>query len=122
MAGLWKAWKTKSGFSTLPPAPWESRKKLHIPTASTADPYSPCKSRTARRTGNPGKVEIQERDSRFPTVAKPPAAQGEKFKNQYERGVLPLYEAPHFQDHLVLESKVVFRIILQLENAAPPRL
>ena len=32
MAGPWKAWKTKSGFSTLPPAPWESRKKLEIPT------------------------------------------------------------------------------------------
>jgi hypothetical protein len=90
----------------------------HIPTASTADSYSPCKRGTARRTGDPGKLEIQERDSHFPTVAKPPAAQGKKFKNQYERRVLPLYEAPHFQDHLVLESKVVFRIILRLENAA----
>jgi hypothetical protein len=32
MAGPWKAWKTKGGFSTLPPAPWESRKKREIPT------------------------------------------------------------------------------------------
>src|SRR5450755_4751524 len=32
MAGPWKAWKTKGRFSTLPPAPWESRKNREIPT------------------------------------------------------------------------------------------
>jgi len=32
MAGPWKAWKTKGGFSTLPRAPWESRKNREIPT------------------------------------------------------------------------------------------
>src|SRR5450631_3903805 len=32
MAGPWKAWKTKGGFSTLPSAPWESRKNREIPT------------------------------------------------------------------------------------------
>src|SRR5450631_4504947 len=32
MAGPWKAWKTKGGFSILPSAPWESRKNREIPT------------------------------------------------------------------------------------------
>jgi hypothetical protein len=29
----WKAWKTKTRFSTLPPAPWKSLRDSHIPTA-----------------------------------------------------------------------------------------
>src|SRR5665213_509999 len=32
MAELWKAWKTKPWFPTLPPDPWESRKTCEIPT------------------------------------------------------------------------------------------
>jgi hypothetical protein len=29
----WKAWKTKTRFSTLPTAPWKSLRDSHIPTA-----------------------------------------------------------------------------------------
>jgi len=32
MPGRWKAWKTKGRFSTLPTAPWKSRKPGEIPT------------------------------------------------------------------------------------------
>ena len=28
----WKAWKTKTRFSTLPTAPWKSLRDSHIPT------------------------------------------------------------------------------------------
>ena len=31
----WKAWKTKTRFSTLPTAPWKSLCDSHIPTAPT---------------------------------------------------------------------------------------
>ena len=31
----WKAWKTKTRFSTLPTAPWKSLRDSHIPTAPT---------------------------------------------------------------------------------------
>ena len=32
MAGRWKAWKAKGRISTLPTAPWKSRKTGEIPT------------------------------------------------------------------------------------------
>ena len=32
MPGPWKAWKSRSGFSPLPTAPWESRQRREIPT------------------------------------------------------------------------------------------
>ncbi|HLI84283.1 MAG TPA: hypothetical protein VKV17_10220, partial [Bryobacteraceae bacterium] len=40
-----------------------------------------------------------------------------------ERSDSPASGGAHFQDHLVLESKLDFRIILRLENAAasPPK-
>ena len=35
----WKAWKTKTRFSTLPTAPWKSLRDSHIPTAPTTSPF-----------------------------------------------------------------------------------
>jgi hypothetical protein len=35
----WKAWKTKTRFSTLPTAPWKSLRDSHIPTAPTTNPF-----------------------------------------------------------------------------------
>ena len=32
MTSPWKAWKTKDGFPTLSPVPWESRRNREIPT------------------------------------------------------------------------------------------
>ena len=44
----WKAWKTKTRFSTLPTAPWKSLRDSHIPTAPTTSPFILCsKTQTA---------------------------------------------------------------------------
>jgi hypothetical protein len=88
MTGPWKAWKTGSRFSTLPTAPWKSRQQREIPT--------------------------------FPQPGDERCWRCQKNKNQDKKGSRPLrgLRSSHFQDHLVLETKPRFRIILGLENAA----
>jgi hypothetical protein len=45
----WKAWKTKTRFSTLPTAPWKSLRDSHIPTAPTTSLFIlSSKTQTAR--------------------------------------------------------------------------
>jgi hypothetical protein len=58
MAGLWKAWKTKSRFPTLPTSPLEiSPEAGEIPTFPQL-----------RRRGAEGKVENQKQVFHFPTA------------------------------------------------------
>src|SRR5579875_3902440 len=120
MTGLWKAWKAQSRLPPLSTSPLGiSPKGGEIPTA-------PAKWS--------GKVENQNQVSHFPLplrdhncglvfsnpgsfrLPEPPLGGG-------ERSDSPASGGAHFQDHLVLESKLDFRIILRLENAAasPPK-
>ncbi len=46
----WKAWKTKTRFSTLPTAPWKSLRDSHSPTAPTTSPFILC-SKTQAAAG-----------------------------------------------------------------------
>jgi hypothetical protein len=88
MTERWKAWKTKSRFSTLPSAPWKSRKGGEIPTFPQVLLPSPPSNKTGEggRTVGYGKVEIQRQDSHFPQPRKLPAAQGRRSsKNDSER-------------------------------------
>src|SRR5713101_1733803 len=50
MAGLWKAWKTKSRFSPLSTAPWESRQKqARFPHSHSSGDYAVEKWKTKSR-------------------------------------------------------------------------
>ena len=60
MAERWKAWKTKIRFSTLPTAPWKSRKGGEIPTFPQFRRFVPRAKKTGDRkkcglwkSGNP---------------------------------------------------------------------
>src|SRR6202049_157848 len=60
MAERWKAWKTKIRFSTLPTAPWKSRKGGEIPTFPQLRRFVPRAKKTGDRkkcgpwkSGNP---------------------------------------------------------------------
>src|ERR1019366_7140867 len=55
MPGPWKAWKSKSSFSPLSTAPWESRQRREIPTFPQPG------------IAPDGKVENQNQVSHFPT-------------------------------------------------------
>jgi hypothetical protein len=107
MTRWWKAWKSKSSFSTLPTAAWKSRKGGEISTFP-----------------QPGfaAMEKWKTKSRFPTFPRPLRnddysllSENPKTKKGSRRlsGLLTLT----FQDHSVLETDADFRIILRLENA-----
>src|SRR5579872_7626015 len=109
MPGRWKAWKTKSRFSTLPTAPWKSRPRREIPTFPQL------------RQGARGKVENQNQVSHLPTrtsrlllrvvyLKKPKKGefspqQRSTAKRAAISGSSTIGNRPDFQAHLVLETK-----------------
>ena len=68
MPGLWKAWKTKNRFPTLPTSPLEilaqRRRDFHIPTAPATRAVE--------------KMENQKQVSHFPTATIPPFLEPKK--------------------------------------------
>src|SRR5713101_3435877 len=70
MTGPWKEGKSKSSFSPLSPAPWESRKQREIPTFPQPG-FAPD-----------GKVENQNQVSHFPTRGSRRRAPFLSFKTQ----------------------------------------
>jgi hypothetical protein len=120
MPGRWKAWKTKSRFSTLPTVPWKSRQK------QARFPHFHSSGDEAD-----GKVENQKQVFHFPTafffslkeekqepggLRAPPGLrrkqtrlyQNERSKFHPSTGV----HVVHFQVHRPLETKPHFRLIL----------
>jgi hypothetical protein len=104
--GRWKAWKTKSRFSTLPTAPWKSRKPGEIPTFPQL-----------RRSAH-GKVENQNQVSHFSTRAsrirlRSCFSQNQRRKKKGGFRVAALVKTvSDFQAHRPLETDVDFRLIL----------
>src|SRR5277367_4597394 len=87
-----KAWKTNGRFSTLPSAPWKSRRRREIPTFPqprllllSRRNQTPNRQKNWRpwTGGNPG--------SGFPLFQgrKPPAAQGGNRQNNLKKGGIP---------------------------------
>src|ERR1035437_2518743 len=110
MPGPWKAWKSKSSFSPLSTAPWESRQRREIPTFPQPG------------IAPDGKVENQNQVSHFPTRGMRRRPRFVCFQNQKPRKEIgPLRGLLNhvFQDHARLETELCFRIILRLENACP---
>jgi hypothetical protein len=107
MLGPWKERKSKSSFPAFSTVPWKSRERREIPT------FPP-----------PGfaAMEKWKTKNRFPTFPHPLATttlapSNPKSKTKGSRPLRGL-RSLQSQDHLVLETKVDFRIILRLENAA----
>jgi hypothetical protein len=102
----WKAWKSKSGFSTLSTAPWKSRKQHEIPTFP-----------------QPGFAALEKwkTKSRFPTFPAPLATTTVVCLNpKPKKGSQPL------RGLLILAPALAaryggadFMLIFQLENANP---
>jgi hypothetical protein len=108
MTGPWKAWKSRSSFSTLSTVPWKSRQHREIPTFPQPG-FAPD-----------GKVENQRQVSHFPTGGSRHRFLFALYSNlKLKKASRPLRGLPSlvFQDHLVLETEHDFRIILGLENA-----
>jgi hypothetical protein len=96
----------------------QRQRDSHIPTASTADTYPNSKPSRTEELAVDGKVEIQNQDSHFPTAANRLRRKVEQLDLETKKGaILPALAPLQFQDHLVLESKSDFSIILRLENA-----
>jgi hypothetical protein len=94
MTGPWKAWKSKSSFSTLSPVPWKSRKRREISTFPQPLRLTQVKIKTGggRRSVGYGKVEIQKQDSHFPTA---PMACGARMEQDcYKSEVCYVNERP----------------------------
>src|ERR1039457_478695 len=110
MPGPWKAWKSKSSFSPLSTAPWESRQRREIPTFP--QPGMP-------RMGK-WKTKI-----RFPTFPRGACDDDRglsvfRTKNQERRSArFAASSITFFRIHARLETELCFRIILRLENAEP---
>src|ERR1035438_3873183 len=108
MPGPWKAWKSKSSFSPLSTAPWESRQRREIPTFP--QPGMP-------RMGK-WKTKI-----RFPTFPRGACDDDRglsvfRTKNQERRSArFAASSITFFRIHARLETELCFRIILRLENA-----
>src|ERR1035441_7776989 len=108
MPGPWKAWKSKSSFSPLSTAPWESRQRREIPTFP--QPGMP-------RMGK-WKTKI-----RFPTFPRGACDDDRglsvfRTKNQERRSArFAASFITFFRIHARLETELCFRIILRLENA-----
>src|ERR1035441_6382419 len=108
MPGPWKAWKSKSSFSPLSTAPWESRQRREIPTFP--------------QPGMPrmGKWKTQIRVPTFPRGACDDDRGLSVFrtKNQERRSArFAASSITFFRIHARLETELCFRIILRLENA-----
>jgi hypothetical protein len=96
----------------------QRRRDSHIPTGSTASTYPNSTQEKTKELAADGKVEIQKQDSHFPTAANRLRRKVEELDLKTKKGaILPAPVSPQFQDHLVLESKGGFSIILRLENA-----
>jgi hypothetical protein len=108
MAERWKAWKTKIRFSTLPTAPWKSRKGGEIPTFPQLRRFVP----RAKKTGGQEEVWAMEKwksKGGIPTFPQPrqPAAQGRRlFKPKLERNRSRSANWDHFM--LILHWKWIF--------------
>src|SRR5450756_621806 len=69
MPGPWKAWKSKSSFSPLFTAPWESRQRREIPTFPQP---SGNEVRGGKGYGNAGSMESVEKQKQlFPSFHSP---------------------------------------------------
>jgi hypothetical protein len=88
-------WKTKNRFPTFPSRFATTTPVYCLPNAAAFDRPKAAASRRAKG--------LQEA-----LTATPP---------RIERSFSPASSASYFQDHLVLETKVDFRIIFRLENA-----
>jgi hypothetical protein len=91
MPGPWKAWKSKSSFSPLSTAPWESRQRREIPTFPQPG------------IAPDGKVENQNQVSHFPTRGMRRRPRFVYFQNQEPRKEIGRFAA---------SSITVFRITL----------
>jgi hypothetical protein len=111
MTERWKAWKTKSRFSTLPSAPWKSRKGGEIPTFPQVllpSPSLPTK---------PGKAEEQRamekwksKEAGFPLSHSPESCLRRKEEDHLkttERSSSPVIANYPFHAHLALEPKSI---------------
>src|ERR1035437_5513083 len=108
MPGPWKAWKSKSSFSPLSTAPWESRQRREIPTFP--QPVMP----------GMGKWKTKIRFPTFPRGACDDDRGLSVFrtKNQERRSArFAASSITFFRIHARLETELCFRIILRLENA-----
>ena len=97
MTGRWKAWKTKDRFPKLSTAPWESRQHREIPTFPQPRLFSSLGQKTSHRTGDYGKVGIQNRDSHFPTIAIACGARTKTHLFTTKGGILPLRDTLPFR-------------------------
>lgn len=71
MTELWIEWKTKSGFPTRPTAPWKSRQGGEISTFPQLRRFvGRVPKQEDRKLRAVEKMEIQNRDSHFPTAPK----------------------------------------------------
>jgi hypothetical protein len=87
----------------------QRQRDSHIPTASATSTYPRLKPGKPRRTGDHGKVEIQNQDSHFSTAANRLRRKVEQLDSKTKKGVvLPCPSPFWFQDHLVLESESDF--------------
>lgn len=96
MPAVWKPWKAKGVLSTVPTAPWKSRKSKrdsHISTAPAVLYIRQQRRLNAEELVCRGKVEIQHQDYHFPTAPTACGARKEmiaaKLRSSRRLGVLP---------------------------------
>src|SRR5450759_1300215 len=108
MPGPWKVGKSKSSFSPLSTAPWESRQRREIPTLPTAW-HCPGWKSGKPKSGFPLSHAGHATTSAVCLFSEPINKKGDRPLRDFLNHV--------FQDHARLETELSFRIILRLENA-----
>ena len=120
MTERWKAWKTKSRFSTLPSAPWKSRKGGEIPTFPQVLLPLPLSQQNRGRRKNNGLWKSGNPKAGFPLSHSPESCLRRKEEDHQKTT-----ERSSFSGHCQLPvscsscigTEVDFMLILGLENA-----